>query len=431
MKLKKLELMNEDFLQYLWKTRGFDHHYLFTTQGEPLEIIRPGMHNTDSGPDFFNARIRIGSTLWAGNVEVHLRGSDWRRHKHGDDKAYDNVILHVVCEDDEPLLRSNGEAVPTLELGGRISAEQFMRYRELNESTSWVPCGKQAGQVDSLTRTGWLERLMVERLEQRAQSIVQTLLQNHYDWDESFYQHLARYFGMKVNADPFEWLARTLPYRTIARHRGSLLQVEALLFGQAGLVPESKETYPVLLAREYRILSRKYELPAPQGHLWKFMRLRPVNFPSIRLAQLAALLHHSPRLFSACMETENADELLQLLNVRASGYWDTHYRFGKISPQRTKSLGLSAAHTLLINTVVPFLFVYGRRNGEERYCERALRLLEQLEPEQNTIVRSWAEAGLKADSAFDSQALLQLKSAYCDARRCLHCAIGHRLLKNS
>lgn len=431
MKAKGLDLMNEDFLQYLWKTRCFDHHYLITTEGEPVEIIRQGMHNRDSGPDFFNARIRIGETLWAGNVEVHLRASDWKRHRHDDDEAYQNVILHVVYEADEPLYRSSGELIPTLELNGRIDLKLYDKYQELRRSRGWIPCAKQLAGVDSLTLTGWLGRMMVERLETRSETILQQLHQNNFNWDECFYRHLARYFGMKVNADPFEWLAASLPYQILAKHADHVNQVEALVFGQAGLLPEKDgDEYARRLQKEYRFLRRKYQLSPLSPSHWKFMRMRPVNFPTVRLAQFASLMMRSPRLFRACLEARGPEELVALFSVRTSPYWHYHYRFGMPAERRTKSLGLLSVRTLIINTVAPFLFVYGRRTGDESYCERALDILTSLEPEVNVITEGWKMHGIVAASAFESQALLQLKKQYCDRKLCLDCGIGCSLLKN-
>jgi hypothetical protein len=427
----KMYEWNEDFLQYLWKTRSFDHHYLQTTDGEPLEILRPGLHNTDSGPDFFNARVRISNTLWAGNVEVHTRASDWLQHGHQHDEAYDNVILHVVYENDRPILRNNGAPLPTLELKGRIDQKLWNRFQQLCSNNSWVPCATQLKQVDALTITGWTERLLVERLEMRADAIIRSLQQNNNDWEETFYQQIARYFGMKVNADPFEWLAKAMPYKILSRHKNSQLVTEALLFGQSGLLPKSdKETYVFLLQREYRLLKQKYRLERNPRHQWKFMRMRPANFPTIRIAQLAALLRNNHKLFRSCMEAEGRDELYALFDVTPSAYWSYHYRFGTQTRPSAKTIGANTVNTIIINTIIPFLFVYGKKRGDETYTERALRLLEQVPPEDNAIIEGWKNCGWKLRSAFDSQALLQLKEKYCNEKRCLHCAIGNRILKN-
>lgn len=423
--------MTEDFLHYVWMTRQFQHAQLETTAGEAIEIFKTGEHNHDAGPDFFNARIRIGATLWAGNVEIHIRSSDWVKHRHQHDKAYENVILHVVYEDDLPIYRSNGELVPILLLRPLIKEKQYLFYQHYRNSKAWAPCAQQIDSVPPVIMTSWTARLLVERLERKSAEVILNLEQYHDHWEACFYRLFVRHFGMKVNDEPFTILANTLPWKTIASRRHSLIQIEALLFGHAGLLPEKPvDEYTQILHREFKVFRKLYKLQPMERHLWKFMRLRPVNFPTIRIAQLAALLHRTSNLAASFLHENSAEILLQRLDVRASTYWEDHYRFGKPSKERVKNLGRQAAQSLVVNAIVPFLFVYGRRRGDETSVDRALSLLEQLEPEMNSIVRKWQGIGMQPNSSFDTQALIQLKNEYCRAKRCLHCGIGHHILKN-
>ncbi len=421
--------MQEDFLHYLWRLKRFDLTDLRTTQGEPIEIRETGQLNIHAGPDFTDARIRIGDTLWAGNVEMHLQASDWRRHGHQQDKAYDNVILHVVLEEDEPVLRSNGNRLPCLELKKRVPRGLSGIYSRLMRSEYWIPCQPQFPETAELTRQLWLDRLLVERLEEKTAAIRRSLQQHNADWDAAFYHWLARGFGMRVNADPFERLARSLPLKLMLKHRDRLFQLEALLFGQAGLLKEDwQDGYPRRLRKEYAHLADLYGLAPMEGVAWKFLRLRPANFPTVRIAQLATLLHQSGHLFSKMLAAQNVREIENMFEVRLSNYWKTHYVFDKVSTPQPKTLGRDAVHLLIINTIAPFLFLYGAERREERYQDRALQLLEEVPAEKNHIVRRWEELGVKPESAYQSQALLQLKKHYCDEHRCLQCAIGHAIL---
>ncbi len=291
--------MKEEVLHYVWRTRRFDFQNLITTEGEAVEIIAPGTHNTHAGPDFFDARVRIGGTLWAGNVEMHLVASEWETHRHGEDRAYDNVVLHVVWEEDLPVLRSNGERIPCIELKKRIPAALIKTYRELLHNEHWIPCQHHFHRVPDITRQVWLDRLMVERLEAKTAFIAESLERTQQHWEETFYQILARNFGLKVNAEPFEALARSLPLNLLSKHKNNLLQLEALLFGQAGLLEGVfEDDYPQRLQKEYAFLQHKYSLQPIAGSSWKFLRMRPANFPSLRIAQFATLIHQSAHLFS-------------------------------------------------------------------------------------------------------------------------------------
>lgn len=423
--------MTEEFLHHIWKFRLFDQLALVTTDNEPVEILRAGDYNFDAGPDFFNARVKIGSTLWAGNVEVHIHASDWKRHGHQQDKAYDNIILHVVANADEQLFRHSGEKIPTIAIHNRIDHSRYKKYLDFKESNDWIPCEKQVGGVPSLIVNSTLDRLVVERLERKSEAILRSLSLNNNNWEETFYQLLARNFGFKTNAEPFELLAKSLPVLTLAKHKDSLLQVEALLFGQSGLLEKHLgDKYAITLQNEYAFLRQKFRLHSIDAHLWKFLRLRPVNFPTIRIAQFAALLHSSSHLFSKMLETTSVEGFHSLFDVSVSAYWNTHYVFDKPSPSRAKALGDEAVKTIIINTVVPFLFVHGKQKDDERFVERALQLLELTQGEENAVISGFQKLKLPVKTAYSTQGLLQLKNEYCNRKKCLSCPIGNYLLKN-
>ena len=420
--------MKEEFLQFIWKQGLFIKNDLKTMDGKLVEIISPGQTNSDSGPDFFNARVRIGETIWAGNVEIHQKSSHWYQHRHDTDAAYNNVILHVVEQHDKPVQVKNHE-LPTLEI--RYPAEILENYEQLLKSKRWVPCEEKLPDVDPFILRFWYSSLMIERLQSKTGDILTILEQNKNNWNETFYQLLSRNFGMKTNALPFEMLAKSLPLNVLSKHKNNLFQLEALLFGQSGLLNATLlgDDYLLSLRKEYSYLYKKYGLSGIESHLWKFMRLRPINFPTIRIAQLATLIHHSSALFSRILETENPNELRKLFDVSASEYWNTHYSFNKISKDNhSKTLGDTAFNNLVINTIVPMLFVYGDQHLDQTMKDRALQLLEKLAPESNQIIRKWNEMGIDCRSAFETQALLQLKNSYCANKKCLNCQLGAKII---
>jgi hypothetical protein len=425
-------LFTEDFLHYVWKFRLFDRDNLRTNDGEELEIFSVGIHNSDSGPDFQNARIRIGDTTWAGNVEVHLSSSDWQKHGHPADNAYENVILHVVYRDDQPLILSNGRRVPTLELQNRIPDDLYSRYHNLvfgNQTI--IPCEASIASVDTLTLHNWLTRVLVERMEKRSATVITALDLNRGDWEETFYQFLAANFGFKTNAVPFELLAKSLPQNILAKHKNNPMQIEALVFGQAGFFTgDLKDEYPKKLKKEYEFLRKKYNLTPVENHLWKFMRLRPQNFPTIRLAQFAALIVQSNHLFSKVLEIKEVNGLRKLFSeIKVNHYWANHYRFDTASSLSEKNLGQASIDILLLNTMTLFLFSYGKYNQLQHYINRSLQLLEHLPNENNNITADFATLGVKIKTAFESQALLELKNNYCNYKKCLQCGVGNKILK--
>lgn len=422
--------MREDLLHYLWRLRRFNQQQLFTTTGEPIQIQQTGTLNTHAGPDFSNARIRIGDTLWAGNVEMHLHASEWLSHKHQEDRAYDNVILHVVLDEDQPIFHQSGERIPCLELRQHIPLKITSIYQKLLHNEHWIPCQHQFFSASDITKSLWLDRLLVERLEQKTQVIASTLAKNRNNWEETFYQYLARNFGIKTNALPFELLAKNTPISILAKHKNFLFQIEALLFGQAGMLEETlQEDYPLRLQKEYHFLKAKYNLQPLNKEIWKFMRMRPANFPTIRIAQFAYLIYKSQGLFSKILEVESVEEIYQLFKIELHHYWKAHYQFDKPTKIRNKTLGKTTINLLIINTIVPFLFLYGKLRGGEEYQDKAFRLLEKLPPEKNSIINKWNELGMEASSAYRTQALLQLKNEYCNKKRCLECAVGNAILR--
>ena len=424
--------MTEEFVHHLWKFRLFNQLSLTSTSNECIDILHVGVHNHNAGPDFFNSKIKINDTVWAGNVEVHKQASDWKKHGHQHDKAYDNIILHVVYNADEQIFRASGEAIPTLELKERIDTAYYVNYLKFKNSTDWIPCEKQINTVPTYIWNTALPRLLIERFEEKSQQIQLVLERNKMNWEETFYQILARSFGFKTNTAAFELLATSLPVMVLAKHKNSLLQVEALLFGQAGFLNmHLSDRYAQQLQNEYVFLKQKFKLIPIENHLWKFLRLRPVNFPTIRIAQFANLIYQSSHLFSKVMETEELSDLKVLFNTDVSAYWQTHYLFDKPTAKKEKKLGDDAAEVLIINTIVPFLFLYGKAKGEQKYTDKALSLLEEMRGEKNSIVSKWKALKSPVSHASQTQALLQLKQNYCEQKKCLQCAIGNYLFKKS
>ncbi|HEY3388014.1 MAG TPA: DUF2851 family protein [Prolixibacteraceae bacterium] len=420
--------MKEDFVHFIWKHKLYQNDSLFTEDGEPLQIIHPGWHNTNAGPDFFDARIRIGETLWAGNIEIHQRASDWNKHGHQNDPVYRNTILHVVAISDTRVFNDLGSGVPVLVIKWPEWIED--NYEVLIKSHDWIGCASLLYQVDPFRIKFFLNGIVIERLKQKIDAISKVLTETKEDWGETFYCMLARSFGLKENALPFEMVARSLPQSVLARHHDSLFQIEALLFGQAGLLGDELfgDEYYLELRKEYRFLAVKYGLKPIAGHLWKFMRMHPGNFPTIRLAQFASLIFHSKGLFSAVVEANNLEDLKKLFMVEASEYWDKHYSFNKPSVTRKKVFGDQIFRLIVINVVVPFYFLYGESQNKLFLKDKALDILEQVPAENNSSINRWAEAGVVAANALESQALLQLQHNYCEPRKCLDCTIGHKII---
>lgn len=423
--------MNENFLNYLWSHQLVDIN-LMTTSGEKLTIVKTGQINRNSGPDFTNAQIRIGNTVWAGNIEVHIRSSDWYRHGHHTDHAYDNIILHVVYENDRQVVRLSNERVPTLELKGKFDANILLRYRTLIDSKKWIACENEIGRVGYFDLLLWFDRLMAERLETKAEQLGHELAHTDQDFAETFYRKLCRNFGFSTNADAFELLARTLPLKILIKHTDRLQQIEALLYGQSGLLQATfKDDYPRQLQKEYRFLAHKYNLVANDKKLMKFMRMRPANFPTIRISQFANILYKSSGIIHKLLSASRLTDVYALFRSQASPYWDDHFHFDRrTSTKRKKTLGPASVHLILINTVIPFMFVYGINKNDQQLKDKAISWIQELKPEHNAISGRFSRLGIKARTALQTQALLHLKSNYCDLKRCLDCHIGHQLLNH-
>lgn len=421
--------MTEDFLYYLWQYKTYKLP-LCTMGGEEITVLDTGMRNYDSGPDFSFAKLKIGDTVWAGNVEMHLKSSDWIRHGHGDDPAYESVILHVVYEHDADVVTSGGSKLDVLELKERLENGEYARYKKLITSKTWVACSGQIKEINDVNLYAWLDRLLVERLEAKVE-VVEALLQStKNNWEQAFYISLARNFGFNTNSDAFELLARHTPIEVLARYKNSLFQLEALLFGQSSLInPNLKEEYPKSLYEEYVFLQKKHHLSPINASMWKFLRMRPVNFPSIRIAQFAKLVHQSSHLFSVIIDTDKLEDLRVFFELDPSVYWEDHYVFGKKSKVQKKCFGYSSFDLVLINTIVPFLFVYAQHQGDEALRNRALMFLQHTKAESNAMVKSFGREGVKVHHAGHSQALIQLKNNYCQHQKCLQCTVGICLVK--
>ena len=418
----------EQLLHYVWKHKIFSLKELKTTTGQQVEVIDTGLANTDAGPDFFNAKLKLDGVLWIGNIEIHERSSDWFKHGHHADTGYNSVILHIASEIDTEISRSNGERIPQIQL---ICPEAVRtNYKELLETDSYPPCYRIIPSLPPFTAHSWMTALQMERFEQKATLLNERLKRCQGNWEDAFFITLARNFGFGLNGDAFETWAHRLPFRAVDKHRNDLFQIEAIFFGQAGILEDSDgDGYYLRLKKEYTYLQHKFGLIPMDASLWRFLRLRPANFPHIRIAQLACLYHRAYGLLSRIMETETLQGVRDILKGGTSEYWLTHYTFGGSSPSRPKTLSNTSLDLLIINTVVTFLYAYGLHKGNRVLCARAGSFLEELKAENNYITRMWEQCGMKASNAADSQALIQLKKEYCDKKKCLYCRIGYEYLK--
>ena len=418
----------EQLLHYIWKYKLYTNHSFTTSEGDEVEILDVGILNNNAGPDFFNSKIKIGSKTWAGNIEIHKSSSDWLKHKHHTDSAYNSIILHVVEKIDCEIYTHDKRKIPQIAI--KIPDKVANNYTELLTSNLTLPCTQKLRSIPKIHINNWLYNLLLERLERKTNDIYILLDKFNNSWDETFYVLLSRNFGFGLNSEIFERLALSLPYFYIQKHSDNIFQVEALLFGQAGLLEDDTilDDYYLELKKEYQFLRKKYTLKNLDGFLFKSLRVRPQGFPQVRIAQLAAVLQQSKRLFSYILSIEDISLLRRFFHINASEYWQTHYTFNKLSIKRTKFPGNSSINTILINTVVPILFAYGKKNDLEKYCERALEILEELKPETNSIVAEFKKQGINPLNAGDTQALIQLRKEYCNQRKCLYCKIGYQIL---
>jgi hypothetical protein len=424
--------MNESFLHYIWQFQYFDKKDLRCSTGEAVTVFNPGFRNSHSGPDFYDAKLRIDSIEWAGSVEIHIYSSGWREHKHQEDPAYENVVLHVVWEENETILRNDGTHIPTLELKLRVAQSFLLQYKRIIHSRNKIPCANAIAMVPDVIKRSMLDKALMSRLESKANNILVAFQKSNADWEETCYQMLCKNFGFKVNTEPFLQLAQSLPYKLLMKHADKSEQVEALIFGQAGFLNETiNDSYYLLLKREYILLKTKYDLRSRQMNKaqWRFLRLRPANFPTVRLAQLASLLFHQKKFFSRIVAPGTLQELMLMFSAKPSDYWLHHYQFFKKQEKEIPSLGKMSVENILINSIVPLLVAYGKAKDNQGCIDRALRILQELRSEKNNILSSWEALGLSSKSAFDSQALIELHNSFCLRRRCLDCNIGFSLLQ--
>ena len=430
----------EQLLHYIWKHRLLPLTNLTTTDGRPVEVIDPGLHNRNAGPDFFNAKVKIDGTLWVGNVEIHDRASDWYQHSHDHDPKYDNVVLHVCVVIDREVRNSAGHYVPQLQL----SVPQQIRdnYDELQRTDQYPPCYRIIPSLSQLTVHSWMAALQTERLERKTADIRRRAELCGGSWEDAYFVTLARSYGFGINSDAFEQWALNMPLKVVGHHSDDLFQIEALFMGQAGLLAPNAiharhreealaDGYLARLRNEYLYLAHKFQLKPIDASQWNFLRLRPQNFPHIRLSQLATLYYTHKAGLSQLLECQSVTELKVLLSTHVTPYWETHYSFGSPSAKSNKSLSQHSLELLTINTAIPVLFAVGRHRRKEELCDRAFDLLEQLKPEKNHIISMWKECGLPVQSAGDSQALIQLKREYCDRRDCLRCRFGYEYLRHA
>ncbi len=424
----------EKLLHYCWKHRLFPLAELYTTDGRRVEVIDTGLHNRNAGPDFFNAKVKIDGTLWVGNVEIHDRSTDWYVHGHQHDAAYDNVVLHVAEVIDTDVTTHDGKSLPQLQLSVPDTIRQ--QYNQLITTDDYPPCYRIIPSLSRLTVHAWMSALQVERLEQKTNDIARRVEQADGSWEAAYFATLARNFGFGINGDAFETWAQHIPLQAVAHHRDDLFQVEAIFMGQAGLLERREERgewmnddYFVRLRNEYRYLAHKFSLQPMDARMWRFLRLRPQNFPYIRIAQLAHLYYSRQAGLSQMLECKTIKELLQLFLTAPTPYWQTHYTFGHESSKSEKRLSAHSRNLIILNTAIPMFFAYGRHHSREELCDRAFDLLEQLRPEDNHMIRTWQQCGLEVSNAGDTQALIQLKKEYCDRRDCLRCRFGYEYLK--
>ncbi|MBP6558328.1 MAG: DUF2851 family protein [Flavobacterium sp.] len=422
--------MKEDFLHYVWQYKKFDFSNLTTVTGEMLTIVNTGQYLKQSGPDFFNAQIIIGNQKWAGNVEIHLKSSDWYLHQHENDDHYNNVILHVVWEHDMPIFRKDNSEIPTLELKTYVDNGVLNHYLLLATPKSWIYCENQIADIEEFVFKNWQERLFFERLERKAIPIEELLQETDNDWEAVLFYMLAKNFGLNTNGEIFLKMAKSIPFSIIRKESFEVENLEALLFGKVDLLPmDAEDFYGKDLQNRSTYISQKHRLNKIFIEPVQFFKHRPDNFPTIRLAQLAMLYHKQQNLFSKIVATHSLADFYKLFEVGVSSYWENHYQFEKESPRKKKQFSKSFIDLLVINTIVPFQFAYAKNQGKE-ISESLLQLMETIASEKNIIIEKFANFGVKSKNAFETQSLLQLKNNYCNHSKCLQCAIGTQLLKN-
>ena len=422
--------MKEDFLHYIWLYKKLDFTNLKTTNEEVLTILNFGQYIQQAGPDFFNAQIVIDNQKWAGNIEIHIKSSDWYVHHHEKDDNYNNVILHVVWEHDTPIFRKDNSEIAVLELKKYVSKEELHKYKELTTQKSWIFCENQINDIPDFVMSNWQERLFFERLERKSNPIQQLLQETENDWEAVLFCMLAKNFGLNTNGEMFFKVAKSITFSLIRKEALEVMYLEALLFGQADMIPlQVEDNYPKELKSWYDYIVLKYKLKKQAIAPIQFFKHRPDNFPTIRLAQLAMVFHLHSNLFSKIIEAKTIDEIYRVFTVSVSDYWKSHYNFDKASPKKEKSLSKSFIDLLIINTIVPIQFAYANSLGKEN-AELLIDFLSNIPAEKNNIIEKFTTFGIKSKNAFQSQSLLQLKNEYCNNKKCLQCSVGLELLKD-
>ncbi|WJS96620.1 DUF2851 family protein [Flavobacterium johnsoniae] len=423
--------MKEEFLHYLWKFKKFDTLNLKTAQDELITIVKTGDYLELSGPDFFNALIIIENQKWAGNVEIHLKSSDWYLHNHEKDPAYENVILHVVWENDTPIYRKNNTEIPVLVLKDYVSKEIIENYNSLISPKTWISCEKQLKELDDFVFKNWQERLFFERLERKSKFISEILKETNQDWEAVLFFLLAKNFGLNTNGNSFLQIAKSIPFSVIRKESFEYENLEALLFGTAGLLDVEKEdVYFKDLKFRYYYLLHKYQLEKTYINPLQFFKLRPDNFPTIRLSQLASLYHKQQNLFSKIIDLKSVESVYRILSVSTSSYWQNHYQFDRESVEKNKRLSKSFLDLIVINTIIPLQFIYSNIMGES-IEEDLIDFMKEVPSEKNATIDKFNSFGINSKNAFESQTLLELKNEYCTHKACLNCAIGLELLKKN
>jgi hypothetical protein len=424
--------MNEYFLHFIWQYQFFNKQNLKTCGGEDINILHPGIHNTDQGPDFSHARLWMDGIEWHGNVEIHLKASDWYLHKHESDKNYDTIILHIVWENDRPIKRDDKSVIPVLELKDKVDLVLIDKYRTFINSGIQLPCQYYLKEIPTVHSIAMFDKVLIERLERKGKEIVEMVKANENDWAETFWQILSRNFGFKINNEAFEQLSRALPFKLLLKHSDNQFQLEALLFGQAGFLDKIPvDLYVVQLKKEYKFLAHKYSLQekAMNLHSWKFLRTRPFNFPTIRIAQLAAVLKNSDKLINLIYEQKKIKEYIDFLKTPVSPYWREHYKFGEKMKGNVPGINETTVYNIIINVIIPFKTARYMSGLSEGFPDEPFNLLEKLPSEINKISREWETVGMKMKTAFDSQAGIELYNQYCLKRKCLYCTIGTHIIK--
>ena len=425
--------MKEDFLHFVWKFKLFNTLNLLTTEGESISIIKSGIHNHHSGPDFSGASVKIGDEFWSGNVEIHVKSSEWLAHSHQTNPAYKNVILHVVFNNDKEIYLDKPGDLPVMELENYISADYLEKYKQLTTSKAWIPCASQFPSVGKIKTNQFLESLLVNRLQKKSRDIIRIHIETDKDWNETFYRWISRSFGFKINSEAFETLATSIPLKIVKKHSNSIFQVESLLFGQAGfLESDFVEEYPNKLKKEYAFLAKKYALQSLNPVIWKFSKTHPPNFPTKRISQLAAFLCVEKSTFSKLLSSNDFSEIKESLGTAPNSYWKNHYRFDKPSSKLLSgSMGDSSIENLIINGFSTLLYTYGQKAENHSLIEKSISVLEDVPAESNGIIANWRKLGLEVSSAKTSQALIELKRESCEKKKCLSCLYGTELIKSN